>query len=194
MERSTIAWIRSKAPNWYTLSDFSIKLPTAQTYYSVRGPSDELNSTYIRTLIWIQSNKISLMLKDVYSWDITLCCLSNLPEFMLNQNLSQRKRQSQGQMEAFNQIPAKGLVRSALSVMSQCITAVLLMTNHTLRDVEGQNHFFPLTRVLEIRPQIKLVEIQSVFWSRSEKWTISPRDFFLCMFKLKQWFCSLSIL
>lgn len=52
------------------------------------------------------------------------------------------------------------------------------MTNHTLRDAEGQNYFFPLTGIPEIRPQIKLVQIQSVFWSLSENQTISPRDFF----------------
>lgn len=88
------------------------------------------------------------------------------------------KNGAKGQMEAFNQIPATGLMWSALSMISWCIVAVLLMTNHTLRDAEGQNHFFPLTSVPEIRPQIKLVQIQSVFWSLSEKRTISPRDFF----------------
>jgi len=81
-------------------------------------------------------------------------------------------------MKGFYQIPATGLMQSASSRTSAYIVAVLLMTSHTLRDGERQTHFLPLTLVPETRPQMKLVQIQSVFWSLSDKRPICPWDFF----------------
>lgn len=54
---------------------------------------------------------------------------------------------------------------------------MLSMTSHTLRHAGRQNHFFPLTHIPEIRPQIKLLQTQSIFWSLSEEWNFSSRGF-----------------
>lgn len=80
-------------------------------------------------------------------------------------------------MEAFSQIPATGLTHSALAIISWCFVAVLLMTSHSLKRAERQNHFFLLTHIPEIRHHIKLVQTQSIFWSLSEEWNISSRGF-----------------
>lgn len=99
---------------------------------------------------------------------------------MLKQNLNQRKKTSWWQMETFNQIPGTGLACGALSVIMLPQYISSLVTNHTLRDVEGQNLFFPLTHVKA--PHKAGADIASVLmciW----KWTISflLAIFFLCV-------------
>lgn len=89
----------------------------------------------------------------------------------------EKKHGARGQVEAFSQIPTTGLTHSALAIISWCVVAMLLMTSHTLRHAERQTRFFPLTHIPEIRPQIKLVQTQSIFWSLSEERNVSSRGF-----------------
>lgn len=64
MEKSPTAWIRLKASTETLPVTWAPTCPQLR-HYPVTGPSDGLNSVYIRTLIWIQSTNITLMLKDV---------------------------------------------------------------------------------------------------------------------------------
>lgn len=132
-------------------------------HYSVRGSSDEVNSVYIRTLI--QSTNITLLL------GLSLKYKTIAYQIYLNScwtKISAREKTwSQGAYGGIQPNPQRFDTQCLSHNLMYC--GLLLMTSHTLRHAEKQNHFFPLTHIPEIRPQIKLMQTQSIFWSLSKK-------------------------